>query len=510
MRRASPWLALVLVACTHDHEHGADHDHEHEAEHGHEHGDGPTIGITRWTDTLELFAEHPPAVVGRAMPFLAHVTVLDGFRALEGARVRLVLEGPAELSAEAEMLRSGIYRPEITPTIAGTYRGRLDVVGGGSIGGFEVIVHPDEASALASVEDEESGGITFLKEQQWRVPFATAFAERSTLRPTVEVAAELTAPPDGIAHVHAPVTGRVMAGASPFPAPGRTVEAGEELATLAPTPGAPEQATRAELDVVGAEARVEAARAELARAERLLADRAVPERRVAEAQRSLRVAEAEVSAAQRARSLYSAASRGRGRGSWRVTSPIAGVIDSVSVSPGEAVDANEPLFRVIDASRRWLVARVPESWATRIRPAEGVTFHLLGEETWRPIGGGLVDVSRAVDPVSRTVSVTWSLTEAAPELRVGAAARVAIPVGDAVEAVVVPRAALVDAEGRDLVYVQVEGERFEERAVRTGATDGARVAILEGVEAGDRVVTRGGYLVRLASRTGVVGHGHVH
>src|SRR5690606_11235548 len=113
-------------------------------------------------------------------------------------------------------LRSGIYRLELTPPAAGTYRGRLEVVGDGSVDGFEVLVHPSEAAASAAVGEDEDGAITFLKEQQWRVPFDTVFAARGTVRPTVEVAGVLTTPPGGSAHVHAPVAGRVTAGRGGF------------------------------------------------------------------------------------------------------------------------------------------------------------------------------------------------------------------------------------------------------------------------------------------------------
>ena len=112
-------LASLFVAGCHGHPHEGD-EHPHEGDDhpggGHGHGDGVAIGITQWSDDgLELFAEHPPAVVGQEVPFLAHVTVLEDFSALEDARVRLTLTGPDELAADAPMLRSGIYRPAVTP-----------------------------------------------------------------------------------------------------------------------------------------------------------------------------------------------------------------------------------------------------------------------------------------------------------------------------------------------------------------------------------------------------------
>jgi multidrug efflux pump subunit AcrA (membrane-fusion protein) len=76
---------------------------------------------------------------------------------------------------------------------------------------------------------------------------------------------------------------------------------------------------------------------------------------------------------------------------------------------------------------------------------------------------------------------------------------------------VVPAAAIVDDAGRPIVFVQREGETFERRAVTVGARSGDLVQILEGVTAGERIVTTGAYLVRLASlSTSVPAHGHVH
>lgn len=516
MRASILTIGLLMLGC-HDHPHDEE-GHEHGDAHGHGHGDGVAIGITQWSGTLELFAEHPPAVVGQEVPFLAHVTILDGFGALEDARVRLTLTGPAELSAEAPMLRSGIYRPSVTPAVPGTYQGTLTIIEGGegSIGPFGVEVYPTaEAAAAANPEEEDGGGtISFLKEQQWRVPFATAFASTERVRPSVEVSGELTTPPGGVAHVHAPVTGRIMAPPGGFPVPGATVEEGDLLATIAPTPGAPEDAARASLAVVEAETRVEASRVEVERTERMVADQAVPARQLEDARRQLRVAEASLSAARRASSMFRSAQSGRGGGSWRIASPIAGVLDAVEVSPGEAVGANERLFRVVDPEVLWVTAEIPETWAGRFVSDADASFVLVGDERSYPIalgaGASLVYCSRTVDPDTRTVRVVYALDDPPEALHVGAAVRVLVPVGEAVEAVTVPRSAVLDVEGRSVVYVQAEGEAFEERAVRTGARQGDLVAVDSAVEPGERVVTVGAHLVRLAGSSGSVGHGHVH
>jgi multidrug efflux pump subunit AcrA (membrane-fusion protein) len=69
----------------------------------------------------------------------------------------------------------------------------------------------------------------------------------------------------------------------------------------------------------------------------------------------------------------------------------------------------------------------------------------------------------------------------------------------------------VDDTGRPVVFVQASGESFERRPVTLGAREGDVVQVVEGVKRGDRIVSKGAYLVRLASlSTQAPAHGHVH
>lgn len=522
---------------SHDHPHGEEaHSHGESAHHddhagpeeghGHGHGHGEdAIGITRFTDKLELFAEHPPAISGQELAFLAHLTILDGFGALEDATVTLVLEGPERAEAQvSEKLRPGIFRPTLTAPAPGTYRARLVVTGPeveDTIDGFEIVVHANAEAARQTAAGEEPAGpepISFLKEQQWQIPFATAFATQGAVVPTIEVAGEVTTPPSGQADVGAAIAGRVVAPARGLPRPGQSVRRGQLLATIAPAPAAPEAGARADLAVVEAEARVQAARAAVERAERLIADRAISQREVDEARRELRVAEEAVQAARRARDVFSGAASGRGGGTYRVTAPIDGVVVEIHATAGKSVTSGEILLRIVNLSELWIRARVPEQQAAIIRSDQDAAFKLPGLDTWLPLdvtGEGavasVVNVGRVVDRRSRTVDVIYALQEPDARLRVGAMVRVAVPVGAPWQGVVVPRGALLEDDGRSVVYVQVEGEAFEERTVRVGPRSGALVGIERGVSAGERIVTRGANVIRLSARAATApAHGHVH
>jgi RND family efflux transporter MFP subunit len=250
----------------------------------------------------------------------------------------------------------------------------------------------------------------------------------------------------------------------------------------------------------------------------LFADRAVSERELEDARRELQLAQETVQAGRRAAELFSGASAGQGAGSWRLIAPIAGTLVSVDATPGASVAAGQRLFRIVDTRELWLRARVPEQDAARLRTTHDARYRIAGLDDWRTIdvtgddaSAHLINVARTVDTLSRTVEVIYALHTPDPALRVGGLVRVSLPAGEDFTGVVVPRGALLDHEGRDVVYVQLDGEHFEQRVVRKGPLAGERAGLLQGVEAGERVVSRGAHLVRLADRPrGGESHGHIH
>jgi RND family efflux transporter MFP subunit len=530
MKRLSALLIAALIGTafgckdedpSHDHSSAHPPGHDHHAE-GHGHGDTPTVSITLWSDRFELFAEHPVGVVDKPLSLLVHLTTLNDFRALEEGTLTLELEGPASLRGQTSTaLRPGIFQIQVTPKAPGKYRGQLRITGKveGVIKGIEIQVFSDAKTAAKSVsEHEDHGLVSFLKEQQWGVPFATAFAETGTVVSSVKVAGRVDTPPDGKAVIGVAVTGRLVAPKGGLPRPGTLVRKGQLLASLVPAPSSPEAVMRASLAVVEAEARASAARAALKRAERLTRDKAIPLRELEDARREKRVAKASVRAARRAAAFYSGAGGSADETAWQLTSPIDGTVIAVQATPGRTVSPGETLFEIVDTRELWIVARVPEQEATRLRADRDASFQVAGLEGWFPIDitgddatATIVTIGRTVDPVSRTVDVIYALKAPNAALRVGGLVRVSVPAGDEFNGVVVPRSGLIDQDGRAVVYVQVDGEHFQERLVRIGPQAGNRVAILDGLQPGERIVTKGAHLVRLAGRaTSEQPHGHIH
>lgn len=536
MRRSGALIFATVLAvntgCKHDHEEGHDHSEAHPEGHdhhdeGHGHGDSPVIKMTLWSDRYELFGEHEPAVVGSKVAFLLHVTELDGFRAVDVGGATLHFDGPATLEATVKQpARPGIFKIDITPTVYGEYKGWLEIHGGpgkvgGKIRGLTLDVYDDKAEAEAvATEDDDDGVIEFLKEQQWRVPFGTQFVTTSTIVAAVDVSGLIDTPPGGSAEVGASVAGRIVAPTRGLPRPGDRVRKGQVLATLIPTPSSPEGAARASLVVAEAAARASAAQMAVERAERLFATEAISKRELEDARREDKVARESVRAARQAAEMYASASTSSRQGTWQLTAPISGTLVSVKATPGATPSPGTTLFRIVDTSELWVIAKVPEQDAARLRTDRDVSYKIAGLDTWRTIAigadraarrGALVTIGREVDRVSRTVEVIYSVRDPDPSMRVGGLLQVNLPAGPDFSGVVIARSALIDQEGRHLVYVQSDGEHFEARPVRVGPSAGDRVGIVEGLKAGERIVTRGAHLIRLADRAkGAPAHGHVH
>ena len=103
-----------------------------------------------------------------------------------------------------------------------------------------------------------------------------------------------------------------------------------------------------------------------------------------------------------------------------------------------------------------------------------------------------------VDAATRTAKVRVEVPNRNMELRLGMYVTVDFQTASGERSVVVPREAVQAIGERSVVYVPVAGDegRFAERPVKLGSAVGDAVQVVEGVKAGDRVVTTGSFFLR--------------
>jgi RND family efflux transporter MFP subunit len=341
------------------------------------------------------------------------------------------------------------------------------------------------------------------------VSFGTTEAKPRPLYQGFEAYGTLQAVPGGEGRVLAPVAGR-LEGAT-FPNVGQTVRQGQRLAGLVPKAGLDLTQGTVQLDFERARLRHEQTTANLARMKGLLEQDAVPKRRVEEATREAALAEAEFKVAQARRDEATL-----GKGGWAIalTAPVSGVVSTANGGPGIQVAEGQELFHIVDIRRLRLEVQVPEAQAGRLAKVASVWFQAPGLPSMllEPSQGArLLGQGGAIHPERRTVPFLVEFANPTGALKVGHTGKVFVRVGSPSQSLAIPASALQDEDGLSVVYVQAGGERFLRRIVQIGARDGDWVQLLGGVQPGERVVTLGAHLVRLAASSGKVPeHGHAH
>lgn len=480
----------------------------------------PEASVTSWTALTELFMEHPPLIAGQTVRFATHLTVLKDFSALNAGRPSIEMRGSDGRVATvpgSEPLRPGAFRIEGPMPAAGEYAWALLVRAPGLQDRHDlgtITVHPDEKAArAASAPESGSPTISYLKEQQWTRPFATIVAGAQPLRSSISAPARVTAVTAGDVIVPAPAPGRLAAGT--LPALGADVRAGQVLARFQPRIAAVEDRATLVEQVIASKLALDAARTEQQRAERLLADMAAPARRVEEAKRAVAAAEARVQAAEarlaQGDETLNAGASGAGSNAFVLRAPISGRIVKISATPGATFEEGAELFHIVRTNPVAVVAMVSAADASGVRGITSLEFEPPGRPDPIPKPLRRMVNTGVIDPRSGALEVYVEVENASGELLVGQTGTAVLYTERRMEAIALPRAALLTESGRPIVFVQVEGESFEKRRVELGARDGDLVAVRAGVKAGERVVVRGTYDVLLASAArGLPAEGHVH
>ncbi len=500
-RLALAAFALVAtVSCGRD----ATHD-------GHSHGkvgsEPEPVSITKWTEKHELFVEFPPPVAGKAVEYHAHVTALEGFRALTEGTFRVRWKAPSGVAAETQIdgvKRAGIFTPSGPAPGPGSYQLEMSVEGGGVTDVFDcgpiVLADPPKAPA----EEAPSAAITFLKESQWKIPFGTAWAEERPLAREVELPA--TVEPAGTDQlvIGSPTGGRFFHNPKLALAEGSRIRKGDVVGSIAPTVGG-EDYGRLQLAVDEARISKDQVEREIKRVEPMVKEGLLPEKRLTELRNERDTLSARLSAAKGRIGRVLAPG---GTGGLPIRSSIEGIVSQVLVPNGEPVDAGAALVRIGGTSSVWVrtrfVARPAAAFAgaapAAVRLPSGARVDLASA------GARLLSAAPVIDPTSRIA--TWVL-EVPPQagenpLQPGMQVVLLLRVGAPRTVLAVPKSAVVEINTRPFVFVQVDGEHFEKRNVTLGDSDGGFVELTSGIAKGERIVTTGGFDVHLGSLMGSV------
>lgn len=186
----------------------------------------------------------------------------------------------------------------------------------------------------------------------------------------------------------------------------------------------------------------------------------------------------------------------------QVVAPISGVVASRSIKPGNFVQINSPIFRIVDASRLEATLNVPEREVAKLKPGQAVELTADALPGKRFVGK--VDrVAPVVDTGTGTFRVVVAF-EGNTELQPGMFTRIGINYDQREAALVLPRSALLEDGGEPAVYVVRDGKAMRV-TLGLGYSEGAWVEVREGLDEGDAVVVAGKSALREGSAVQVLG-----
>ena len=376
---------------------------------------------------------------------------------------------------------------------------------------------PAEQGA-APAAGNPTGTVKFLMEQQWLIRMKLAQADKQWVARQITSTGRVV-PAHHNQAIVAPPVGGILSGGQ-LPRVGQQVKQGQTLAVLTQRPTAAESAQiaagnaqlrieqsridgehRRLIQVANeAQVRLNQAKIEYERAQRLYDRKAYSLRQLQAAEADYKAAQANLAAAtEQANALGGTAGRLGGIGvstSYTVSAPISGTVVKVSKAMGEQVAPGEQIVEIINLDTVWVEAPIFErdlSFLSRQAKPVFTTSAYPGVE----FSGKILDIGAVINEQSRATTVTFEVPNLDRTLRIGMQANVRLDAGEGADALIIPKEAVLDNEGKKIVYVLLSGEEFQRREVTIGDEYGNKVAVLTGLQPGERVVTQGAYQIRL-------------
>lgn len=274
----------------------------------------------------------------------------------------------------------------------------------------------------------------------------------------------------------------------------------------------PEQMQKAELDAASAKAGFDAQQRVYNSRKDLFQQGAIPRRDLDAAEVSLSQAKSQAEIAQRQlddlkrigqreteRAASGQLSAAKGKylnaasqlGYSEIRSPMSGIVTDRPQYAGELATANQPLITVMDMSRLIVKAHVAQQDAAMLKVGDAASIQIGGVS--EPIDARVSLVSPALDPGSTTVEVWVESKKPNSSLRPGTSVLISVTAKTVKDALVLPDSAVFKNNEGDYVMVAGKDNHAESRPVQVGIRNGHSVQIVDGLKAGEPVITDGAY-----------------
>jgi HlyD family secretion protein len=177
-----------------------------------------------------------------------------------------------------------------------------------------------------------------------------------------------------------------------------------------------------------------------------------------------------------------------------IRSPIDGVVTDRPLYVGDVAMANQPILTVMDTSSLVAKAHIPQSQAVFLKIGDGAEIKVPDVD--EAIQGRVSLVSPALDPGSTTIEVWVEARKPNPALKPGMTASIQVTAKTVKDAIAVPTGAVFkNSDGAYYVLLAGTDQKAHQKVVQLGVKNAELTQITSGVNAGDPVITSGGYAV---------------
>ena len=505
-------LAIVFASCQSSdkqkvNEATESHDAHEETEATGEHEE-VKFQYTSYSTDFEVFAEADAFVVGETANVLSHFSKLPDFRALEigSMTIRLMVNGKEVTQTLDNPTRKGIYSFDIKPETAGAGTLKFEITT--ETGSFEVLVpevtvfteHQEVHEAAKKVVISQTNTTVFTKEQSWKVDFGTDLPLNEPFGQIIKTTAQVQSSQGDEMIVSAKTNGIVMLSGNAV-LEGTDVSKGMVLFSISGSELADNN-----ISVRYAEAKnnLEKEKSDYERATELAKDKIVSEKDLLNAKNQY----------DNAKAIFDNLNNNFSASGQSVKSPMSGFVKQVLVKNGTYVEAGQPIVIVAQNKTLLLNAEVQQKYTSMLGSIVSANIRTVQDNqtySLEQLNGKVLSFGKATNSDNYLIPVTLQIDNKG-SFTAGGFVELYLKTLTNAKALTVPTASLLEDQGTYFVYVQVTPELFEKREVKIGGTDGVRTEIRKGLNSGERIVTKGAILIKLAQATGTLDahSGHVH
>ncbi|WP_180115633.1 efflux RND transporter periplasmic adaptor subunit [Acinetobacter sp. YH12140] len=362
--------------------------------------------------------------------------------------------------------------------------------------------HNEANNSDAEAEHAEEGELQLTAQQMVEQGIKMATAENGLVENIIQLPGKLAVNTDQQAHISPNFSGHVE---QVNVALGQTVQKGQTLAVLSVPELIDQQA-----NLRMAEANLDLARQDYQREQKLWSQGISAKQDFQRAENAYRQAQISVQSAQSR--LQALGVNGSQNGRFIIRAPIAGVISQKDIVVGENVQLADQLFTIEQLKDLWLEFHLPNQYSGQLQAGQNVSFKINGSD--QLYSAEVQSLTSKADVQTGRLVVRAKLKQQSVELRPNVMVNVLLADSGTKKALRVQKSAVQSIEGKDSIFI-VESEQkgqvhLKAQALKLGqaSSDGQWLEVLSGLEAGQKYISQGSFLLKSELEKDEAGHEH--